>query len=195
MGAFPEAASPTSITSNYPVSFSIPALPPPVSLNVSVNAPPSKKETKPSVPCLYTPLNFISSYLAQQYGLVYPPRHVVSAFLRNGVSPGCRSYQLKFLVNHDENGNIIYYKNGRVSFKDNWLFERWLFWKDDEGNWQPNYPPFEPAYLGHYGTHDFWTTSDACLSDFMILAIDSTANSHATAQASPKTGSTPSLAQ
>ena len=130
VGAFPEAASPTSITSNYPVSFSIQALPPPpVSLNVSVNAPPSKKETKPSVPCLYTPLNFISSYLAQQYGLVYPPRHVVSAFLRNGVSPGCRSYQLKFLVNHDENGNIIYYKNGRVSFKDNWLFERWLFWK------------------------------------------------------------------
>jgi hypothetical protein len=40
-------------------------------------------------------------------------------------------------------------------------------------------------------TYDFWTTASACVSDFIILGINATANSHAAAQNAPKGGTTP----
>ena len=77
-------------------------------------------------------------------------------------------------------------------FRQDTIFKRWLFWKDPNGNWAPDSPPSEPEYLGKYDNRDFWTTSTACLGDFVVLAINATANSHAAAQNAPKpTGSTP----
>jgi hypothetical protein len=56
-------------------------------------------------------------------------------------------------------------------------------------------PPGELEYLGKYGNHEFWTTGRACISDFMVIVINATANSHAVAVSSPKPGPTPALGQ
>jgi hypothetical protein len=146
----------------------------------------------PAVKCyniygvLGDPLGSPSSSLATQYGLLYPRKGVVSHELRNGLSPGCRSYQINNLMSGDS-------KNfAKRIFRQDTIFKRWLFWKDPNGNWAPDSPPSEPEYLGKYDNRDFWTTSTACLGDFVVLAINATANSHAAAQNAPKpTGSTP----
>src|ERR1700730_12629736 len=75
------------------------------------------------------------------------------------------------------------------------LFEKWLFWRDAGGGWAPENPPYMPEYLGIYGNREFWTTSHACLSDFIILTINATANSHAAALNTQKVGPTPALTQ
>jgi hypothetical protein len=138
------------------------------------------------------PLGVITSTsLAKQYGLLYPSKQEVLAELRNGLSPSCRSYQLSRLRADDSQNP------GKQRFRYDTLFQRWLFWKDSNGNWQPSAPNGPPQgyrleYLGKYGTHDFWTTSAACLHDFIVLSINATANSHAAAQNAPKpTGPTP----
>jgi hypothetical protein len=136
------------------------------------------------------PLGVTNSALAEQYGLAYPSKQEVLASLRNGLSPGCRRYQEKYLVVYD-----VEHPN-KQWFRQDTLFARWLFWKDSSGNWQPPYPNGPPPdstfeYLGKYGNHDFWTTSAACLNDFIVLAINATVNSHAAAQNSQKGGTTP----
>ena len=136
------------------------------------------------------PLGVISTVLGQQYGLLYPNKQEVLAALRNGLSPGCRSYQEANLIDPDPKDPK------RKRFRQDTLFARWLFWKSSRGDWQPPYPNgpplgYEPQWLGKYGNHDFWTTSEACLNDFIVLAINATANSHAAAQNSQKGGTTP----
>jgi hypothetical protein len=133
------------------------------------------------------PLGVVSTTsLSAQYGLAYPDKKDVSAALRNGLSPGCRSYQLANLVAADP-------QNPRKQFfRQDTLFERWIFWRDNSGAWAPYYPPSQPEYLGKYGNRDFWTTSPACLADFIVITINATAASHAIAQNAPKQiGSTP----
>lgn len=131
------------------------------------------------------PLGQAGNSLAAQYGLLYPRKDVVLAALRNGLSPDCRSYQINYLLVDDPENP------GQKKFRHDTLFERWLFWRDANGSWAPYAPPSAPGYLGKYGNHDFWTTSTACLADFVVLAINSTANSHAAAQnASKPTGTT-----
>jgi hypothetical protein len=132
------------------------------------------------------PLGNPTSSLAAQYGLIYPPKKVVLAELRNGLSPECRNYQLINLIINDLQNS------GKKKFRQDKLFERWLFWKKVDGTWSPYTPPSSPEYLGKYGDRDFWITSRACLADFIVLAINATANSHAAAQNAPKqTGPTP----
>jgi hypothetical protein len=135
--------------------------------------------------------------LANTYGLLSPTREHLLTSLRNGYSPDCRNYQLK---------------NLQLGTEVDKIFERWLFWRDSDGNWQPQdeLPPdvfpdgrqplplsqlpkgaFEP--LGSFRNHDFWTTASACVSDFIILGINATANSHAAAQNSQKGGPTSAL--
>jgi len=124
--------------------------------------------------------------LASNYGLLYPTISDVFIALRNGLSPACRNYQLKNMFESEENGII----------KGDMLFTRWLFWKARDGTWLPvKNPPSEPQYLANYGGRDFWTTSTACLDDFILLTINATANSHAAAQAAPKTTTTPATQQ
>jgi hypothetical protein len=130
-----------------------------------------------------------SGYLAKQYGLLYPNKDDVFSSLRNGLSPECRRYQIESLKSTFPNGDIV--------FRSDALFARSLFWKDSSGGWQPRYGP--PAgylmdHIGKYGNRDFWTTSHACLADLVVLAINSTANSHAAAQNNQKGGPTPALA-
>ena len=132
------------------------------------------------------PLGVVSTTsLAAQYGLAYPDKQDVLAAVRNGLSPSCRSYQLANLVVADP-------ENPRIQkFRQDTLFERWLFWKSSSGGWAPYPPPTEPEWLGKYGNRDFWTTSRACLNDFIVIGINATANSHAAAQNTLKpTGST-----
>jgi hypothetical protein len=132
------------------------------------------------------PLGETTNPLAAQYGLLYPRKQVVLAELRNGLSPGCRSYQLTSLIINDPQ------TPERQKFRQDKLFERWLFWKNLSGNWSPYTPPVSPEYFGKYGNRDFWTTSTACLADFIVLLINATANSHAAAQNAPKqAGPTP----
>jgi hypothetical protein len=114
----------------------------------------------------------VNESLAHNYGLLYPTVDNVFGAVRNGLSPNCRRYQIRNLFIPNENGVV----------RADRLFERWLFWKDAGGAWAPYNPPSAPEYLGKYGNHEFWTSSPACLSDFIVLAINSTANSHAAAQ-------------
>jgi hypothetical protein len=130
-------------------------------------------------------LGLANDSIAYQYGLLYPTIAEVFASLRNGIGPACRHYQLENMFAFRENGIV----------KGNILFTRWLFWKAPDGSWAPNEPPFEPEYLGKYGARDFWTTSPACINDFIILTINATANSHAVAQNAPKVTPTPALQQ
>jgi hypothetical protein len=127
----------------------------------------------------------VNSSLAYNYGLLYPTIKDVFAAVRNGLSGGCRHYQNQFVVAPKETG---------LARADR-LFERWLFWRDGRGGWAPYDPPETPEYIGTYGNREFWTTSSACLNDFIILAINATANSHAAAQNTQKIGPTPALAQ
>ena len=128
-------------------------------------------------------LGLANDQISYVYGLLYPTIEEVLAVLRNGSSPACRHYQLENMFVSRENGII----------KGNILFTRWLFWKSPDGSWAPNNPPSEPEYLGKYGGRDFWTTSPGCVNDFIILSINSTANSHAAALNAPKTTPTPQL--
>jgi hypothetical protein len=119
------------------------------------------------------------AYLNVQYGVYYPTPSQVYQDLRAGLSAGCRHFQFE----QRKYGNTL-------------LFARWLFWRDEKGNYAPYDPrTFDPKTefplrsVGPYGGREFWTISQACLSDFVILSINSTANSHAAAQASQKTGS------
>jgi hypothetical protein len=128
-------------------------------------------------------LGIINYSLDYNYGLLYPTIRDVFSAIRNGLSPGCRDYQLKHVIVPDETGVIRPYV----------LFERWLFWRDANGKFAPYYPPSAYEYLGKYGNHEFWTTSHDCLSDFIILGINATANSHAVAVNSAKIGPTPAL--
>jgi len=128
-------------------------------------------------------LGLANDQLASNYGLLYPTISDVFGAMRNGISPGCRHYQLRNMFVSTENGII----------KGNILFTRWLFWKAADGSWAPNQPPFEPEYLGRYGGRDFWTTSPACINDFVILTINATANSHAAAENAPKATPTSTL--
>jgi hypothetical protein len=105
--------------------------------------------------------------------------------VRNGLSGGCRHYQNKFVVLPKETG---------LARADR-LFERWLFWSDARGGWAAYNPPDTPEYIGIYGNREFWTTSFPCLNDFIILAINATANSHAAAQNTQKIGPTPALTE
>jgi len=159
----------------------------------STKAPASKTVE----PCYGTQAQTIASpTLAQYYGLFSPTRQQVATALRNGLSPTCRRYQLRYISAHDENGNIVYDSEGKAKMRSDLLFERWLFWKNDKGVWQPQDPPTDASLepLGHYGRHDFWTAANgACVSDFIILVIHSTANSHAAALASSKGGVTPAI--
>jgi hypothetical protein len=123
--------------------------------------------------------------LAAQYGLLYPTMHDVFVAVRNGLSPACRHYQLENMFVSGENGTI----NGNI------LFTRWLFWRARDGSWAPSKPPSEPQYLGNYGGRDFWTTSPACIDDFILITINATANSHAAAQTAPKATTTPAIQQ
>jgi hypothetical protein len=137
-----------------------------------------------------------------QYGLYYPTSEDILTDLRNGISANCRHYHFK---------EIFYPPQGANHTKD--MFARWLFWMG-KGNKLEPYDPTpvseqsqplsedasddeEPKgaryrirlhYLGQYGGRRFWTTTRACLSEFVIIAINSTANSYAAAQASPKAG-------
>jgi hypothetical protein len=120
-------------------------------------------------------LGQVANSLAGQYGLLYPSKHVVFSSIRNGLSPGCRKYQIANLVDTEKR-----------KFRHDTLFQRWLFWKNSSGGWAPYPPPAEPEWLGKYGNHDFWTTSRACLNDFIVVGINATANSHAAAQNAPK---------
>ena len=128
-------------------------------------------------------LGLANDQISYVYELLYPTIEEVLAVLRNGSSPACRHYQLENMFVSRENGII----------KGNILFTRWLFWKSPDGSWSPNNPPSEPEYLGKYGGRDFWTTSPGCVNDFIILSINSTANSHAAALNAPKTTPTPQL--
>jgi hypothetical protein len=126
-----------------------------------------------------TPFGFVNTYLSNLYGLLYPGPHRVFVSLRNGLSPACREYQIDHLSS-----------NGR--FSTDRIFQRWLFWR---GAPYPLPSPEVPEYVGRYGNRDFWTTSPACLNDFILLTINATANSHAAAQNTPKqTGTTPAPA-
>jgi hypothetical protein len=116
-------------------------------------------------------LGLANDSIAYQYGLLYPTISEV--------------FQLENMFVSKENGIV----------KGNILFTRWLFWKAPDGSWAPNEPPFEPEYLGKYGARDFWTTSPACINDFIILTINATANSHAAAENAPKVTPTPALQQ
>jgi hypothetical protein len=128
-------------------------------------------------------LGLVNDSLAYNYGLLYPTIHDVTVTLRNGLSPSCRHYQLANMFAYKENGIV----RGDI------LFTRWLFWKAADGSWAPYNPPTVPEYLGKYADRDFWATSLACINDFILLAINATANSHAAAQNQPKTGPTPAL--
>jgi len=128
-------------------------------------------------------LGLVNDSLAYNYGLLYPTILDVFAALRSGLSPACRHYQLTNMFVHEENGLV----RGDI------LFTRWLFWRAADGSWAPYNPPFVPEYLGKYGGRDFWTTSLACINDFILLGINATANSHAAAQNTQKIGPTPAL--
>ena len=127
----------------------------------------------------------ISASLAKSYGLLYPNAQQVTGDFRNGTSPSCREYQLDHLR-----------LNGQLDPKR--LFARWLFWKNPDQSWGPEAPSAKTLktlqpYPGTFGVSNrqFWLADTACVSDFIILAIDSTANSHAAAQASPKGSNVP----
>lgn len=157
------------------------------SKNVLAKQAGSKEESKKilTTTCYgdVSSLGLANDVLAYNYGLLYPIISDVFAAIRNGISPACRHYQLENMFVSGENGII----------KGNILFTRWLFWKAPDGSWAPNQPPFEPRYLGRYAGRDFWTTSPSCINDFIILAINATANSHAAAQNAPKATPTPAL--
>jgi hypothetical protein len=130
-------------------------------------------------------LGVVNSSLAFNYGLLYPTIKDVFAAVRNGLSGGCTNYQNRWVIAPKETGLA----------RSDRLFEKWLFWRDAGGGWAPENPPYMPEYLGIYGNREFWTTSPACLSDFIILTINATANSHAAALNTQKVGPTPALTQ
>jgi hypothetical protein len=130
-------------------------------------------------------LGLVNSSLGYNYGLLYPTIKDVFTAVRNGLSGGCKHYQNRFVVTPSETGLA----------RGDRLFERWLFWKNSDGTWAPYNPPVIPEYLGRYGNREFWTTSRPCFSDFIILTINATANSHAVAQSTAKIGPSPALAQ
>jgi hypothetical protein len=115
------------------------------------------------------------------YGLRYPTPDQVRDALRNGNSFQCRDYELRTIA-------ALWALNPTAEP----TFARWLFWRDTDGRLRPRDPlpteTLEP--LGSYGGKEFYTASRACLNDFLLLAIASTANSHAAAQASPKSPTT-----
>ena len=144
-----------------------------------------KKPLKLSTRCYgeVSTLGLVNSALAFNYGLLYPTIKDIFTAIRNGLSGGCRHYQNQFIIAPKETGLA----------RGDRLFERWLFWKDASGSWAPYTPPFTPEYVGRYGNREFWTTARSCLSDFIILAINATANSHAAAHSSAKIGPSPAL--
>jgi hypothetical protein len=104
------------------------------------------------------------------FGLTYPTRDMVHDELRNGTSVDCRYYEISALAHQNDA-----------------LFARWLFWRNPDGSWAPvKDAPEHLVSLGTYNGHEFFTPAPACVSDFMILAISSVANSHAASQATPK---------
>jgi hypothetical protein len=214
LNAFPDTTTTSgSNPSSLPISISIPHLPPPstsVPINVSVTAPSSSQQPTgasskppPEAGCYGKgpspqAVGIVTGYLAQQYGLLYPTKDMVFTSLRNGLSPNCRSYQLRNLKERPDSTRML----------PDRLFERSLFWQDSRGKWQPEYelPPDvfgddgQPRsglprekwdHLDRFRSYDFWTTASACVSDFIILGINATANSHAAAQNAPKGGTTP----
>jgi hypothetical protein len=202
--AFPDYYSQVSLKvsfpalANHPAEVTIPAFgsgaaPPFVTINArtpaSVTVPAFlSSETHP--PC-FVPRRLgggiTNAGLAESYGLLYPNKDQVSSWMRNGVSPTCREYQLpNILIDRDRPPSTP---------PQSFIFRRWLFWRDAGGHWKPYEPAVPPEYLGKYGNHDFWTTNRACLADFVVLTINATANSHAAAQNAPKqTGTTPASA-
>ena len=126
----------------------------------------------------------VGSALANAYGLAYPNKELVFTSLRNGYSPDCRYYQLNHLLTDNQE-----------ALKANVLFVRSLFWRDQNGAWKPEDPPKDVPLniLDTLGNHAFYTTQSACVSDFILLGINATANSHAAAQNSQKGGPTPAL--
>lgn len=111
------------------------------------------------------------------FGLSYPSPEQVYSAMHQGISAACKHYQVTQLQLGGPAGKRTF-------------FARWLFWKDVSGNWKPERPPAGVMLesLGTYGDHEFFTSASACVSDFIILAISATANSHSAAQASPKSG-------
>jgi len=133
--------------------------------------------------------------LAQQYGLKYPTPEQVATHIRTGISPTCRRYQLPNIHQDQDIKDTRHISQQPIR---GYLFTRWLFWKDANGDLRKPYPPPPGApleYLGKYGNHEFWTTGRACISDFIVIVINATANSHAVAVSSPKPGPTPALGQ
>jgi hypothetical protein len=154
----------------------------------SKNSISSTDDSSTNSKCFGFPLSAFgvtSGQLAMNYGLLYPSIRDVWTALRNGLSPACRKYQIDHLTYDTPLGRV---------FPNNIIFVRWLFWRDARGGWAPYAPPEDAPleYLGRYVNRDFWTTAPACLSDFIVIAINATANSHAAAQNTPKpTGTTP----
>jgi len=154
--------------------------------NQPAHTVPTLSQPTPQTVLPIAPTTLGLGTVIQNFNLFYPTPQDIFFQIRNGLSTACRQYQITYRL--EEKGGL----------KSPHTYVRWLFWRDEQkpGGWGPELLPKDakgvppsPGFLGTYEGREFWTASPACLADFIVIALNSTAGSHATALASPKGGS------